>query len=357
MNNTVDINNINDQELAAHIKDTALACGFNACGIIKVDELHGYGQVVDERIKRFPESSSMFSRMRAYAEPEKSAPWAKSIVICTAWYGKYRTPPHVQGFIGKYMCLDARKDARSAEYQTSENFENRLAEMGVRCATKNDFGVTAMRWAAVKSGIGIVRKNNFLYTEQGSLNSLWAYFIDRELELKAELNIKKCPENCGLCVKACPTGALAAPFQTNGVACVAYLNAFGTCVPGNELYAKCQGWVFGCDACQDACPFNRKAWTGTEDFPGLAELAAKLSYEQILSMNDDELRALLSEKFWYIKPEDAWKWRCNVLNAIRNNYDDKYLPYVERALDDERAEVRDMAQCVLESATSMSVTV
>lgn len=344
----------NGPELAARIRAAALDCGFTACGIIRIEEMKGYAEALEERAALFPESAPMFTRMKAHAEPDLAVPWARSVVICPVWYGKYRMPPHLEGVIGKSMCLDARKDPRSAEYKCAERFERTLEAMGLRCASKHDFGITALRWAAARAGIGVVRKNNFFYTEQGSWNMLYAYLIDRELELKSRLNIKNCPENCGLCVKACPTGALAAPFATNGVACVAWLNSFGTCAPGKERYDRCKGWIFGCDGCQDACPFNRKAWSGTEDFPGLAELAPQLSYERILAMDDDAIRALLADKFWYIKAEDAWKWKCNILNAMRNTYDEKYRPHIERALCDARAEVREMAGWVLESTMPFS---
>ena len=343
---------MNDSELIDTIQRAAQNCGFDACGIVGTEEMAGYAEAISARITHFPGSNAMYDRFAAFATPSSTMPWAKAVIICAHWYGNYRVPENLQGVIGKSFCLDTRKDAYSKDYQGIRRFQTILSELGLTYAVKHDYGVTALRWAAAKAGIGVIRKNNFFYTEQGSWHRLEAFLIDRELELKLTPSIKKCPEKCGLCIKACPTKSLDAPFQMNGLTCVSFLTSKGTCAPGKELYDRCGSWIFGCDACQDACPFNKKMWDAGADFPGLEELAGKLSFEQILSMDEDTLCDLLSQKFWYIAPDNMWKWKCNVLNAIHNSYDKKYLPYIEKSRMDARKEVREMAHWVFESVSS-----
>ncbi len=340
---------MNSADLATHIKQAVLDCGYDLCGIIKVSEMAEYAAAIFNRIAHFPESEPMYGGLRAFASPTKMLPWAKSVIICAQWYGKYHIPENLHGMIGKYYCVDVRKDPNSKENQGIHQLEQILTDLGITHAAKHDFGITAMRWAAAKAGIGIIRKNNFFYGECGSWYLLDSFLIDHELELKASPSIKSCPEKCGLCIKACPTGALSEPFQMNGPACVSFLNTMGTCAPGKKHYDRCGSWVFGCDACQDACPFNRKAWDARENFPGLEELAGQISYEQLLVMDYAALNALLPQKFWYIRPDSLWKWKCNVLNAIHNNYDAKYFPYIEHATKDQKEEVREMAKWVLRS--------
>jgi len=340
---------MNNTKLATCIKNAALDCGYTHCGMIRVEEMAGYADAIDARITRFPDSEPMYSRLRALALPAQAAPWAKSVIICARWYGKYRIPEGLQGKIGKSFCVDTRRDRRSQEFQDTQRFEGILTGLGITHAVAHDFGITAVRWAAVKAGIGIVRKNNFFYAEHGSWYRLEAFLIDREVELKNTHSLQRCPEKCGLCMKACPTTALSEPFQMNGPVCVSFLTSRETCMPGKKHYDKCGSWIFGCDACQDACPFNRKQWTGAEDFPGLEELAGFLSYERILSLEYETLYSLLPEKFWYIQPDDVWKWKCNVLNAMHNTFESGYLPYIEGAMRDSREEVREMAEWVLES--------
>jgi epoxyqueuosine reductase len=340
---------MNNQELAADVARAAQTCGYESCGIVKVEEMRGYAGVLEERINQFPESKPLYKLLAHYAEPQQMFPWAKSVIICAQWYGKYHIPQHLEGLIGKAYCVDFRIDPGSNEHQGRLRFEAELGKMGLRYETQDGHGLTAMRWAAFKAGLGLIRKNNFFYTERGSWYTLSTYLIDQELELKTASTVRSCPEQCGLCIKACPTGALRAPYQTNGTICISFLMGFDTCEPGKKHYDHCGSWIYGCDACQNACPFNKETWEGTEDYPGLESLSEQLAYERLLSMDYDQMRRLLSPKFWYIAPENVWKWKCNVLNAMLNHYEDKYRPHIERALGDERAEVRAMAGWVLKT--------
>lgn len=342
-------------DLAFRIKEIALECGFEACGIIRVEEMKGYAEAVDQRIAAFPESKVLYddpnNLLKSFANPQLAVPWGRSVIVCSRWYGKYKVADHLAGVIAKAFLVDSRQDPRSGEYQDTRRFEAALDALGVRHISDSGFGVTAMRWAAAKAGIGIIRKNNFFYTERGSWNALEVFIIDHELEMKEVSSIKKCPEKCRQCMEACPTGALQSPFNTNGAACVTFVTGFGTCSPRQEHCDKCDTWVYGCDACQDACPFNKEAWSAEQAYPGLEELAGQLSYEQILTMDYEVMRSLLPPKFWYIQPDQIWKWKCNVLNAMRNAFEEGYLPHIKNALRDSQPEVREMAAWVFESVS------
>lgn len=104
----------------------------------------------------------------------------------------------------------------------------------------------------------------------------------------------------------------------------------------------------GCEACQDACPYNRDAWTDEEEFPGLEELSRHLTYSEIVRSDYTWLGTVLQPKLWYIPKGREWRYKTNALNAILNNYSTEYLPIIETACDDEREEVRNMAKWVLE---------
>ncbi|MDL2298846.1 hypothetical protein LJC40_06855 [Synergistaceae bacterium OttesenSCG-928-D05] len=338
-----------ETDLAKKIVTAAKRAGFAECGIVLVDEMHAYADAVQKRIELFPDSKPLYEQFASFATPEKTIPWAKSVVICVSWYGKYRMPANLEGQIGKLYCFDGRLDEDSEDFHSTLQFQTELDALGLRWEAKRDFGITAMRWAAAKAGVGVVRKNNFFYSAQGSWCQLHAYVIDQSAELKVESTLKKCPEGCDLCMRACPTGALSEPFQMNGTKCISYLLCLSTVTPGEKIYEKSGKWIYGCDSCQNACPLNKGAWTEEDDFPGLAELAEQISYEKILKMDEDTMRDLFQKKFWYIGPDVIWKWKCNVLNAIRNNFEEKYRPLVESVLNDPREEVREMAKWVLQS--------
>ena len=340
---------LDESALAKEIWAVAKSSGFTECGIVRTDEMRGYLDALQKRIARFPESEPFYRRFTRFAVPDEIVPWVKSVVICVNWYGEYQMPEHFEGLIGKSYCFDERMDKLSKEYRGAKRFEVELEKMGVRFQAKRDFGITAMRWAAGKAGIGIIRKNNFFYTAKGSWCHLHAYLIDLDVELKNKSEIKKCSESCDLCMRACPTGALCEPFQTDGTKCISFLLCMNTVAPGKKHYDKCGAWIYGCDACQNACPFNKRALTGETEFPGLSELAAQISHEKILSMDYDTMRQLLPQKFWYINPEEVWKWKCNVLNALRNGREEKALPLMESALNDPQEEVRNMAKWAMQA--------
>jgi len=104
------------------------------------------------------------------------------------------------------------------------------------------------------------------------------------------------------------------------------------------------GWVYGCDVCQDSCPFNKNVRTAAEDFPGLEELSRHISLEKLLSADYSFLENTMQTKFWYIQPGDVWKWKVNAINAMVNGYDDQYRECIINAQNDSQANVRDMAQ-------------
>ena len=209
-------------------------------------------------------------------------------------------------------------------------------------------GRCSLRWAAMKAGIGIIRKNNFFYTERGSWNHLEAFLIGEPLEYIETCAVRPCPDGCSLCVKACPTGALCAPYTMNPAACVSALTTWsGWDLTTEPLRAKMGRWAYGCDVCQDVCPFNRGAWSGGKEFPGLPELAKHLPLTEIVEADYDTLKNIVQPAFWYIPADKVWRYKTNALNVMLNDYSPEYLPAIKKACSDEAEQVRKMAAWVL----------
>lgn len=163
---------------AAEIAEKVIELGYDKCGIIPVEMMRGYEAKLEERMEHFPETRRKYEGFRKFAYPEKEFPWAKAIVIVSFWYGKYRIPAAVRGHIAKYYLTDGRRNPDSQGYKASAALEKYLRDSGLRVAFNRDFALTALRWAAMQAGIGIVRKNNFFYTEKGSYQYLEAFLID-----------------------------------------------------------------------------------------------------------------------------------------------------------------------------------
>ncbi len=336
---------INAQDIA----DAAIRLGFDKCGIIPVEMMQGYEGRLEERMAHFPQTKSKYEGFRSFAHLQREYPWARAIVILSFWYGKYRIPEGVQERIARYYLTDARKNVNSEGYRISIAFEKYLTDCGLRVATDRDFGITALRWAGMQAGIGIIRKNNFFYTEKGSYQYLEAFLIDRPLKHIAENHIRPCAEKCDLCMRACPTGSLEAPYMMCRNTCVSCLTTWdGWDLRAEPLRDKLGKWIYGCEACQDACPYNKNAWTAEAEFPELEEWSRHLTYTEIVLSDYSWLRSVMQPKLWYIPKGKEWRYKTNALNAMLNNYEPAYLPVIRQACQDEYVQVREMAKWVLE---------
>lgn len=331
--------------LADQIKSAALNLGYEKCGIIKISDIDGYKEKLDERIELVPEAKGFYQGQYRFTQLQDTYPWAKSIVICVRKYGKYHIPEHLKDMIAKYYLVDGRKDKNSKDFQDSLKFEKYMQGLGVRAETERGFGLVPLRFAAMKAGLGIVRKNNFFYTESGSSVYLEAWLIDKELESIETPNVRPCSEKCNLCMKACPSASLSKPYTMNPIACVSCLTTFMGRDMTNEKYREQIGnWVYGCDACQDACPMNKNRWQETEEFPNLQELSEHISLEKILKMDYSFLEEVMQPKFWYIDKSSVWKWKVNAINVMVNDYKEQYREHIMYACNDSNSKVREMAE-------------
>jgi epoxyqueuosine reductase len=331
--------------LTEKIKSAALEMGYEKCGIIKISEIDGYEEKLNERIDLIPEAKGFYQNLYRFTHLQDTHPWAKSIVICVRRYGKYHIPERLKGMIAKYYLADTRKDENSKDFQDSLKFEKYMKDLGLRAENERKFGFTALRWAASKAGLGIVRKNNFFYTENGSWLSLEAWLIDKELEAIEVPKVKVCTEECNLCIKACPSASLSQPYTMNPIACVSCITTFmGRDMPNEKYREQIGNWVYGCDVCQDVCPMNKNRWKETEEFPNLQELSQHISLEKILKMEYSFLEEVMQSKFWYIEKADVWKWKVNAINAMVNDYKEQYREHILYACNDSNSKVREMAQ-------------
>jgi epoxyqueuosine reductase len=175
------------------------------------------------------------------------------------------------------------------------------------------------------------------------------------MELIEKHNLKECPPDCDRCIGACPTKSLSAPYTMNMATCVSRLTTSNDQNSYDDATnSQIGGWIYGCDACQDACPMNRNKWSAADDFPGLAAIGEFLTPEKILDMSYQEIESALSRKFFYIDKKSLWRWKLNAINAAVNDYKSEYAARIENAAFDERPIVREHAKRALEKLSALN---
>jgi epoxyqueuosine reductase len=170
-----------------------------------------------------------------------------------------------------------------------------------------------------------------------------AWLVDEEMELIDTPSLKPCPNACTKCQDACKTKALK-PYVLNVCKCITYLTSIADDLPPEELREKIGGCIYGCDACQDACPMNKNCLSEEEEFPDVNKIAEYMSLENVFNMDDKIFREIIRPKFWYIKEKNLWKWKANSIIAMANNFEVKYEKYLKSACKDEHEKVREIAK-------------
>jgi epoxyqueuosine reductase len=331
------------------IREKALELGYEDCGIIRVGALAGYREKLEERISRIPMGEKIYGRFRSYADPSADNPEIRSIIVAIVPIYRYNVPGEFDGVYGKAYMFDGRTDERAPFFRIRKEFSTFLESLGLTSMLGSSFGIPApARWAAYQAGLGIIRQNNFFYTKNGSYNRIEMLAVDRELELIRDVKLNECSKDCNKCIGACPTHALRDTYTMSMIGCVSFQTNMSTNmgmgVPSPEMAEQIGCWLYGCDACQDVCPFNKGKWTGGEDFPGLEGLAPSMRPENIMEMSYDEIGRTLAPKYWYIKPENLWKWKLNALTVMMNGCKEKYAAPIKLGLKDPNETVRDFTR-------------
>ncbi|MEE1944406.1 tRNA epoxyqueuosine(34) reductase QueG [Pedobacter sp. KR3-3] len=243
------------------IKAEALRLGFMACGISKADFLEEEAPRLETWLNnnRHGEMAYMENHFDKRLDPRLLVEGAKSVVSLTL---NYFTP-------AKQLDSEAPKISKYAygtDYHTviKEKLKELLAfindeigEVSGRCFV-DSAPVMDKAWAQ-KAGLGWRGKNaNLISKDAGSFFFLAELIIDLELEYDKPFVADHCG-SCTRCIDACPTDAIVAPYTVDGSKCISYLTIeLKNEIPA-EFKGKMENWMFGCDICQDVCPWNRFA--------------------------------------------------------------------------------------------------
>ena len=328
--------------LAKDIKLKAAQLDYDSCGIIPAVPFDEYKRYLDERVQTFPESKEVYERMYSFVNiPEE----AKSIIVCIRRYNKYKVPAGLDKWVGKNYLFDGRMPY-SHEFRDKTEFEMYLKTVGINVIECP----ISVRWAAAKAGLGKFGSNNFIYDpKHGSYLYVYTWVVDKVLdydETPDDYLLPQCGDHCRKCIEACPTKAMKGSLSMNMPRCAAFLSSnsrLGTI--GDETTREQMGQLlYGCDACQDACPLNRDKFNEEETFPLLDRYEQLLRPENILEMDDKTYLDVLNPRFGYAGPEGMWLWKCNALRIMINSGDAAYHSTIKQYRGHEDERLREIAE-------------
>jgi epoxyqueuosine reductase len=191
--------------------------------------------------------------------PDLLLPGARSALVavasCTAREPDPPPPPG-HGLVARYARgQDYHRVLRARLARVAGRIQQ-LAERPVQTRVAVDTSPILERELAAAAGVGFIGKNTMLITPGlGSFTVLGVLLLDLELPPDPRDPVRRCGR-CELCLRACPTGALRGPHELDARRCISYLTIEHRGAIDTALRGALLPWVFGCDACQEVCPYN-----------------------------------------------------------------------------------------------------
>ncbi len=330
-------------EISVAVKEAALAAGFELAGMTPVRDF--------AELSYFPEwiASGRAGEMK-YMEARhengqlkrsslaSTFPWARSVIVCAINYNSaqpYSTEVRDQerGWISRYAW--SAKDYHEVVLGKLKLVEDKLREMSgadliSRCYV--DTGPLVERVYAKYAGVGWIGKNTCIINQK--LGS-WLFLgvIVTSLDLTTDLSAPDRCGSCTRCIDACPTDALVEPYQLDANRCISYLTIEKRGAIPEELLQGMGRHLFGCDICQDVCPWNRKApVTTTPEFEAREELVNP-ALARLSEMTGEEFRRVFRGS--PVKRAKLAGLRRNAVIAMGNSGNSGFFPKLEKLTEDD----------------------
>ncbi len=345
----------NQFHLSEEIERLAVEVGFDLVGVAGTSNTpeHQFfpdwiadGQAGDMRYLEARNDAGDLKR----ATLANAAPWARSVVVCALNYNTdqpYSTHAGTtsQGWISRYAWTQqdyhavvlAKLRALEAKFvSVCEQYE--ITTPRTWCYV--DTGPVIERIFAKYAGIGWIGKNTcILNQELGS----WLFLgvILTSLELTPDLPPADRCGSCTRCLDSCPTGAFPAPYQLDATKCISYLTIEKRGVIPEELRTGVGRQVFGCDICQDVCPWNRHApVTRTLEFAARQQLVNP-DLEWLARLSVEDFRKVF--RGTPVKRAKYTGLLRNVAVAMGNSGEEQFLPVLSELSSHEDPTVADAA--------------
>ncbi|MGE3818728.1 MAG: tRNA epoxyqueuosine(34) reductase QueG [Isosphaeraceae bacterium] len=336
-----------DRELTRRLKIEGLRLGFDQVGVAPAVTPPHYTEYLGWLQAGHAAGMDYLTRQAEVRQhPDRLLEGARSVIVASLLYGQPEPDPPgpTEGKVARY--------ARGADYHSL--FWRKLDALlewlqnerpGTLGRSVSDSAPLLERDFARLAGLGWVGKNTMLIDKRlGSYSLLGAIVTDADLEPDVPHDRSHCG-TCTRCLDACPTEAFSAPHTLDSRKCISYwtIEHRG---PIDEAFAdRLEGWVFGCDVCQDVCPWNRKAPTGKT--PELAPLPGLTNPDLIAWLNQDPSEFVKSLKGTSLSRAKRSGLLRNAALILGTRRVAEAIPALTARLDDPDPVVRDAAAWAL----------
>lgn len=280
-------------ELVDQIRREADSLGFAACGFAPAvapgETLDRFRQWLDAGFAG--EMHYLGDRWEAYTDPNRVLDGVRSIVILAAPYAAVQPKAAAPGTgrVSRYAWGD---DYHDVLHDRLKQLVARLRPAAPRARWRGvvDTAPLLEREFARLAGLGWIGKHTLALDRQlGSWFFLAAVLTDLNLEVEATAAVDSCG-SCTACLDACPTDAFVAPYQLDARKCISYLTIEHRGSIPESLRAGVGDWLFGCDVCQDVCPWNRRAPAAAAPEFTPRDDRNPLDATELLTIDDAEFR-------------------------------------------------------------------
>lgn len=334
-------------ELESRLKARASELGFPLCGIAPATEADGFSRYQQWLERGFAGAMGYLHRQaEARRHPRSILEPVRSVVMLGLEYAG-RMAGEQQGLLGRVAAYAVGPDYHHFIWDRLNTLSAWLETEVPGCRTKAvaDTAPLLERDFARRAGLGWVGKNTMLINpKRGSFFFLAAVLTDLELLPDEPFATSHCG-TCTACLDACPTQAFPEPFVLDATRCISYLTIeLRSSVP-EPLRKPIGNWLYGCDICQDVCPWNRKPSPGPIAFPRDPAMQW-LDPVELLGLDADAFR----KRF---KATALWRNRRagllrNAALVLGNLGDERALPALTKVLTDPEDVIRTAAAWAIE---------
>lgn len=279
------------------VKQTAYKLGFDYCGIAKACVLDEDARRLEKWLHQNHHGSMQYMEKHfdLRIDPSKLVPGAKSVITILKNYFPSKVQSSESPRISKYAWGKDYHEVIRTQLQAFLN-ELRITYGDIQGRGFVDSAPVLERSWATRSGAGWIGKNGNLITKSsGSFFFIATLIVDIELPYDDPFAKDFCG-TCRKCIDACPTDAILEDKTINGSKCISYftIELKDTLIPA-EMKGKFENWMFGCDTCQDVCPWNRFSKPHTEENFDPIPAILNLSTREWESLSEDTFKKIFKD--------------------------------------------------------------